>query len=226
MHKVLLTKKITKEQEALAHDYGLDPLVQNFIKVTLEYETIVPPKAETWIFTSSNASKYISAHAPDIPKDVWPNQIVAIGKSTGSHLTHLGLPIHVPDYGSADQVVELVKQLKSKSAVFFSGNLRRNVIPEGLKDRIEFYEFQVYQTELVDVPLDLSEVEGIAFFSPSGVKAFAISNQVSNQKLVAMGTTTKQAVMNEFGIRPGISATPRVEDVLFALKEELTNKEI
>ena len=221
MHKVLLTKKLTKEQEALAYEYGLDPVVQNFIKVTLEYDTIIPPKAETWIFTSSNASKYISAHAPDIPKDAWPNQIVSIGESTASHIKHLGIPIYVADYGSADRVVDKVKELKSKSAVFFSGNLRRNVIPEALKDEIDFYEFQVYQTELIDVPLDLSEIEGIAFFSPSSVKAFAMSNTIGNQKLVAMGTTTKQAVMDTFGKRPGIAASPKIEDVLFALKDEL-----
>lgn len=221
MHKVLLTKKLNKEQESLAYEYGLDPVVQNFIKVTLEYETIIPPKAETWIFTSSNASKYISAHAPDIPKDAWPNQIVTIGEGTASHLRHLGLPIHVADFGSADKVVEKVKELKSKSAVFFSGNLRRNVIPDALKEEIEFYEFQVYQTELIDVPLDLSGILAIAFFSPSGVKAFALSNTVGNQKLVAMGSTTKKAVLDEFGLRAGIAASPKIEDVLFALKEEL-----
>jgi len=221
MHKVLITKKLTKEQEAIAHDYGLEPIVQNFIKVTLEYDTIVPPKVETWIFTSSNASKYISAHAPDIPKDLWPNQIVAIGKGTASHISHLGLPVHIPDYGSAISVVEQVKELNTNSAVFFSGNLRRNVIPDALEETMDFHEFQVYQTELIDVPVDLTGVEAIAFFSPSGVKAFAISNTIKNQKLVAMGSTTKQAVIDAFGIRPGISATPKVEDVLFALKEEV-----
>jgi len=221
MHKVLITKELSKEQEAIAHDYGLEVVQTPFIKVTLEYDTVQLPKADVWIVTSSNAARYLAVHFDSMQRDLHADKIIAIGESTANHLNHLGIPIEMPNYGTAENVVDLVKRLKPNSAVFFSGNLRSNVIPQGLQDELDFYEFQVYQTELLDVDLDMSQFSALAFFSPSGVKGFAQSNHVDGQKVVAVGTTTKQAVQDHLGVRARIAASPNVEDVLFALKEDL-----
>lgn len=221
MHKVLLTKELNKEQEALAYDYGLDVVEHPFIKVTLEYDTVEPPHADVWILTSSNAARYLSANLADIPRELYPEKVVCIGPATAEHIKNIGRAIEMPSYGTAENVVDLVKSLGARSAVFFSGNLRSNTIPEGLQDELDFTELQVYQTELLDEKLGMSQFEAVAFFSPSGVRGFAQSNELTNQKVIAVGTVTKQAVRDVLGVRAGIPASPSVEDVLFAIKEDL-----
>lgn len=221
MHKVLITKELSNRDEATAVDYGLDVVEQPFIKIIFEYDAVEVPPAEAWIVTSANASKYIDAHYEEFVNK--PKVIYAIGESTAQPLQNLPINIKMPSYGLADNVKDLVLKDDIQSAVFFSGNLRGDVIPS-LAEEIDLVERVVYKTELLDIPLNMDEFEGVAFFSPSGVKAFAQSNKITNQKVVAIGTTTKQAVRDILGVEAGIPATTKVEDVLFALKEDIKNK--
>lgn len=222
MHKVLMTKELSKEQKAIAHDYGLEVVEQPFIKITFEYDTVRIPKADAWIVTSSNAARYISSHASELNRENYPDLIVSIGNATSEHIDHLGIPVIQPDYGTAENVVELVKTKGIRSAVFFSGNLRSNVIPNGLKDVLDLTEIRVYTTEILDQKMNMDEFDAVAFFSPSGVRGFAQSNSITNQKVIAIGTTTKKAVQEELGVRAGIPGSTSVEDVLFAIKEDLS----
>lgn len=222
MHKVLITKELSKEQRAIAHDYQLDVIEQPFIKVTFTYDTVHIPTADAWILTSANAARYISSHAAEINKDNYPKIIFSIGAATSEHIDHLGIPIEEPDYGTAENVVDLVKSKGLQSAVFFSGNLRGDTIVDGLQDGLQLTEIQVYETELVDKKIDMEPIEAVAFFSPSGVRGFAKSNAITNQKVIAIGTTTKKEVQKLLGVRAGIPGSTSVEDVLFAIKEDLS----
>lgn len=222
MRNVLITKELNNKQRALASDYGLKVTELPFIKIKFEYDTVDIPFAEAWIVTSANGAKYIDSHFDEFPKEKRPKVIFAIGESTAEHIKNLNIPIEMPNYGTAENVAELVLKSGVESAVLFTGNLRRNVLPNALKDKIEFTEFFVYETELLNHQLDMEEFDGIAFFSPSGVRAFIQSNQINNHKVIAIGTVTRQAVQEHLGVRAGIPATPKVEDVLFALKEDLS----
>lgn len=221
MHNVLITKELNNKQRALASDYGLKVTELPFIKIKFEYDTVEVPFAEAWIVTSVNGAKYIDAHFDDFPKEKLPKVIFAIGESTAERIKNLNIPIEMPKYGTAENVAELVLASGVQSAVLFTGNLRRNILPDTLKDEIEFTEFFVYETELLNHQLDMEDFDGIAFFSPSGVKAFTQANQINGHKIIAIGTVTRQAVQEHLNVRAGIPATPKVEDVLFALKEDL-----
>ena len=222
MHKVLITKELTKKQRAIAHDYHLDPIEQSFIKITFSYDAVRIPKVDAWILTSANAARYINTNFSEFSTDHLPKQIVSIGDATSQHIDHLGIPILQPNYGTAENVVELVKQKGIQSAVFFSGNLRGNTIPDGLAKELDFTEIQVYKTELIDQKLPMDTIKGVAFFSPSGVRGFAQSNSITNQTVIAIGTTTKQEVKQVLGVEAGIPGSTSVEDVLFALKQDLS----
>lgn len=222
MHNVLITKELTNKQRALANDYGLNVTELPFIKVTFEYDTVEIPFAEAWIVTSSNGAKYIDSHFDDFPVEKRPKVIFAIGPSTAEHIKNLNIPIKMPDYGTAENLADLLLKSDVRSAVLFAGNLRRDVLANQLSEEIDFTEVIVYHTELLDHKLDMTEFDGIAFFSPSGVRAFATSNQIDQHKVIAIGTVTKQAVRDHLGVRGGIPASPKVEDVLFALKEDLS----
>lgn len=222
MHNVLITKELNNKQRALASDYDLKITELPFIKIKFEYDTVDIPFAEAWIVTSVNGAKYIDSHFDEFPKEKRPKIIFAIGESTAEHIKNLNIPIEMPKYGTAKNVAELVLASGIQSVVLFTGNLRSDVLPSALKNELEFTEFFVYETELLNHKIEMANFEGIAFFSPSGVKAFAQTNQIDNQKIIAIGTVTRQAVQKHLGVRAGIPATPKVEDVLFALKEDLS----
>ncbi len=221
MHKVLITKKLNRSQQALALDYNLDVVEESFVKITYEYDTIVPPKAEAWILTSSNAANYISSHFEEFPASVLPQTIYCIGSSTAQPINHLGIAIKMPSYATADNLADLVLEDAVQTAIFFSGNLRKDTIMNRLSSLITCTEIQVYQTELLEKTVDLSDMEAVAFFSPSGVQAFSKQNSITTQKVVAIGSATKQAVREYLQVEAGIATHASVEDVLFALKDEL-----
>ncbi len=221
MQKVLVTKRLNPDQEALAVDYGLQVIEDVFIKVIYEYDTIIPKPAQAWIVTSAHAANYLAVHFEDFPETVLPQTIFAVGKSTAEEIGHLGIPIQSPDYATADNLAELILKENIQSAVFFKGNLSKDVIPNRLQGQVDLQQIQVYETELLPHKVDLDQIQGVAFFSPSAVQAFAQDNRITDQIVVAIGSTTRQAVRDFLGVSAGIPAHASVEDVLFALKEDL-----
>jgi len=98
--------------------------------------------------------------------------------------------------GSAGQLAEkIIENSFIKSVVFFSGDQRRNELPDRLKSQgIEVEELIVYKT--IETPAILSkQYDGILFFSPSAVQSFLSKNSIAAQTQVfAIGTTTANAV--------------------------------
>jgi uroporphyrinogen-III synthase len=84
----------------------------------------------------------------------------------------------------------LIDKYSSNTYTFFSGNLRQDTLPVALQQaNIIFEEKQVYRTDLTPVKIE-SKVDGILFFSPSGVKSYLKENTITNQVCFCIGTTT------------------------------------
>jgi uroporphyrinogen-III synthase len=106
-----------------------------------------------------------------------------------------------------------LKNHSDKKYTFFSGNLRRDTIPEAFKiNEVIFEEVEVYQTLLTPHKIN-SPVDGILFFSPSAVQSYVKENIISNEVCFCIGTTTANEIektTNKFVI----ANQPTVENVI------------
>lgn len=105
--------------------------------------------------------------------------------------------------------------------VFFCGNLRREVLPELLRQEgLDIEERIVYRTVLTPQRLE-QQYAGVAFFSPSGVDSFFSVNPVNPDTLYfAIGRTTAAAVKAKTG-RDAILASKPDKELL--VKEMITH---
>ncbi|HEX4851773.1 MAG TPA: uroporphyrinogen-III synthase [Puia sp.] len=84
-----------------------------------------------------------------------------------------------------------------KQAIFFCGDLRRDELPDILKEGgVEINELVVYETKLTPVKVSM-RYDGILFFSPSAIKSFFTLNELpSKTVLFSIGETTRATLMD------------------------------
>ena len=116
---------------------------------------------------------------------------------------------------NANDLADEVIGNKQTSVVFFCGNIRRDELPDKLKQHhIAVEEVIVYET-IETAQLIKKNYDGILFFSPSAVNSFFSINQLPDQTIVfAIGNTTAYSI-KEFCKNPVvISDQPDKESLL------------
>ena len=100
---------------------------------------------------------------------------------------------------TAKDLMELIKKHKTEKFIFPCSNIRKNDIPNFLKENEYTYvEAIIYETAASDLS-DLADVnyDIIAFFSPSGIQSL-LKNfpefEQNNTRIAAFGPTTAKAV--------------------------------
>ncbi|TEB40719.1 uroporphyrinogen-III synthase, partial [Flavobacterium circumlabens] len=102
---------------------------------------------------------------------------------------------------------------------FFSGNLRRETLPQALKEAdVKFNEIQVYDTSLTPQKIKTAP-DAILFFSPSGVESYLKENIIKKEKCFCIGETTADA-LEKITKNIIIADQPTVEDVIEDVIEE------
>lgn len=100
---------------------------------------------------------------------------------------------------TAQDLIEILKKHKNEKYIFPCSNIRKNDIPNFLKENgYNFSEAIIYKTVASDLS-DLAEVnyDIIAFFSPSGINSLLVNfpNFKQNKtRIAAFGPTTAKAV--------------------------------
>lgn len=100
---------------------------------------------------------------------------------------------------TAAELFDLIRKHKNEKFLFPCSNIRRNDIPEFMDTSgLHFTEAVMYETVPTDLSdLDLSEIDMIAFFSPSGVGSL-LSNfpdfKQNGLRIAAFGPTTARSV--------------------------------
>ena len=155
------------------------------------------------VFTSMNA---VDAVADAIKRKVaWT--IYSIGSAT-QRLVEERLGVNVK--ASAAYASELADKIIADAPAevhFFCGNIRRDVLPQKLKEAgINVVESVVYKT--IETPKRvLKHFDAILFYSPSAVNSFFLVNKVDDAtELFAIGTTTAEAIQ-PYSNKPVIIAT-------------------
>jgi uroporphyrinogen-III synthase len=208
-HQILATKKLSElgKQKLLGAGFSLDEI--EFIKIEL-----LPVRAEksleNIILTSINALKSLLQQVPI--ERLEESSFFVVGSQTSQELLSLGLRVtELKPYG--EQLAEIILNKHfTKSFTYFSGNLRRDLLPKMLIDNgISLEEKTAYRTVLNPIKLD-RKYDAILFFSPSGVSSFLTNNTLGDEMCFCIGRTTASALEDK---TPNIliATTPNVESL-------------
>ncbi|NMH28327.1 uroporphyrinogen-III synthase [Flavobacterium silvaticum] len=197
--RILSTKKLKPNQKQFLLNAGFSIVEADFIRTTqLPFQ--LEGVNENLIFTSQNAVKAVSEH-PEV-QEIRRNPVFCVGEKTADLLDEVGFTV-IESAGNASELAEIiVRNYASESFTFFSGNIRRNELPEALQSAdIEMNEIEVYETELTPVKIQ-SKIDGILFFSPSAVKSFSMDNELSADAYFCIGQTTADYLVKTLGSNP------------------------
>ena len=194
MTTILATIKLKKAEKAKLIDVNISVIEHKFIKIQ-KINFTVKTLNEFVVFTSKNS--VISVLKNNVATQVKEKQVICVGQKTKKLLEQNGFK--VVDYADyADDLGLLIKdKYVNKSFTFFSGNIRRNTLPNVFNENnIKWNEFVVYETTLNPKKIE-EQVDGILFFSPSAIESYLIENEIKNEICFCIGTTTADVLKNK-----------------------------
>ncbi len=205
-------------EEAASKDISIDCI--SFIDTTVsinqdkkERIKAISKTNNTIVFTSMNAAEAIIESLGGT-KPSW--DIYCMGGTTKTI---------IKDYFGADSIKGTGKDALSlaegminngtQEAVFFCGNIRRDELPQLLKEhQIGLEEVVVYETIVTPHEITIA-YDAILFFSPSAVDSFfSVNKVVEHTILFAIGNTTAKAIGN-YSNNPIVKAdTPEKDNLV------------
>jgi uroporphyrinogen-III synthase len=208
---IVSTKKLLPLQKQLLSDAGISVLEEDFIETKIKNFELSKVH-ENLIFTSQNAVQSILQHSKC--DELKGKSVFCVGMKTKELLTENGFDV-VAYTGYASDLAEIISLIySSESFTFFSGNLRRDVLPNTLKENgITFNEIEVYETIITSKKMT-SKQDGILFFSPSGVESYFKLNSIKEETCFCIGETTAEALENKKVKNIFIAEKPSVESVI------------
>ncbi|AXB55852.1 uroporphyrinogen-III synthase [Flavobacterium fluviale] len=189
--QILSTKILSPLQKEELKKAGFDLIEADFIK-TENKPFQLKDLNESLIFTSQNAVHSVLSH-PD-SEQLKKKNVYCVGLKTKTLLSDNGFNV-VAYTGYAADLAEIITLIYgNESYTFFSGNLRRDTLPNALKEAgIKLNEIQVYDTSLQPQKIKTA-VDALLFFSPSGVESYLKENTIKKEVCFCIGDTTAEAL--------------------------------
>lgn len=208
--QILSTKILSPLQKEELKKAGFDLIEADFIK-TENKPFELKNLNESLIFTSQNAVHSVLSNPKS--EELKSKNVYCVGLKTKILLSENGFNV-VAYTGYASDLAEIITLIyRNESYTFFSGNLRRDTLPNALNEAgIQLNEIQVYDTSLQPQKIKTS-VEAILFFSPSGVESYLKENTIKKETCFCIGETTAEA-LQKITKNIIIADQPTVEDVI------------
>lgn len=217
---ILSTKKLLPNQKQVLLDANITLIEEDFIETKIKSFELSKVN-DNLIFTSQNAVQSVLQH----PKcnELKSKNVFSVGMKTKDLLTENGFNV-IAYTGYAADLAEIISLIYGKeSYTFFSGNLRRDILPNTLKEnRITFNEIEVYETNITSKKIK-ENLDGILFFSPSGVESYFKLNTIKEEMCFCIGETTAEALENKKIKNIIIADKPAVENVITEVIEYYKN---
>lgn len=213
---ILSTKKLLYNQRQLLLDAKFSVIEEDFIETKSKNFELLRVN-HNLIFTSQNAVQSILEH-PEA-EDLKNKNVFCVGLKTKIVLSENGFNV-IAYTGYAEDLAAIISLIYAKETfTFFSGNLRREVLPKTLKENgITFNEIEVYETNLISKKATIKP-DGILFFSPSAVESYLKLNTIKNEICFCIGATTATVLENKKIKNIVIASTPSIENVIAATIE-------
>lgn len=208
--RILSTKKLLPNQKQYLLSAGFSVVEADFIGIK-HLDFTLNQVGEFLIFTSQNAVESVLRNKEH--QKILHKRCFCVGEKTKALLEENGFVVLV----SADYAAELASTICNKyqkqTFTFFSGNLRRDILPEALQlAQVEFEEIPVYETVLTPTEIT-APLDGILFFSPSAVEGFSQLNKITDQTCFCIGRTTAETV-EKYSENIVIANQPSIENVI------------
>ncbi len=217
---ILSTKKLLPIQKQDLLDANISLIDEDFIETKIKNFELSRVN-DNLIFTSQNAVQSILQH----PKcnELKSKNVFSVGMKTKDVLTENGFNV-IAYTGYASDLAEIISLIYSGNTfTFFSGNLRRDVLPNTLSEnRITFNEIEVYETNITSKK-NTNKLDGILFFSPSAVESYLKLNTIKEEICFCIGETTAEALENNKIKNIIIADKPSVENVIDEVIEYYNN---
>jgi uroporphyrinogen-III synthase len=209
--RILSTKTLLSNQKQFLLNADFSVIEADFIAtkfVDFELKSI----HEALLFTSQNAVNAILNHQH--LEQLKAKDVFCVGLKTKALLEENGFNV-VAYTGYAQDLAEIISLVYSESSyTFFSGNLRRDTLPDMLQEAgITFNEIQVYATLLTPQKIS-SKPDGILFFSPSAVESYLKENTLSDEVVFCIGNTTAEALESKKVKNIIIANQPTIENTI------------
>lgn len=190
---VLSTKKLKSNQKQFLLNADFSVIEVDFIKITsLPFQLKHTPTL--LLFTSQNAVKSVLMNEKvAVLKNV---PVICVGSKTRKLLENNGFHV-LESEEYADKLAPIIQEkFTNEEIAFFAGNLRRDVLPKAMqKATISFEEYLVYKNTESSIKIE-HQINGLLFYSPSGVKSYLKNNIIANQMCFCIGTTTAETLQN------------------------------
>nr|WP_294774691.1 uroporphyrinogen-III synthase [uncultured Flavobacterium sp.] len=189
--RILSTKKLTDNQKQLLLSANFAVEEADFIKVVNKHFDLKTIN-DYLIFTSQNAVESVLAH--EKIAEIKTRKCFCVGEKTRALLEQNGFEVIASSDYASELASMICNQYFKSSFTFFCGNLRRDILPDSLKlAEIVFEEIEVYETVLTPHQA-ADDLNGILFFSPSGVQSFLKTNSIRDEVCFSIGGTTAKAL--------------------------------
>lgn len=208
--QIVSTKILSPLHKQELMKYGIEVIEADFIK-TENKPFELKDLNESLIFTSQNAVQSVLKD-PNVEK-LKSKNVYCVGLKTKTLLTDNGFNV-VAYTGYASDLAEIITLIyNQESYTFFSGNLRRDTLPNALKEAgIKFNEIQAYETSLTPHKIK-TPADAILFFSPSGIESYLKENTIKKETCFCIGETTAEA-LSKITKNIIIADQPTVENVI------------
>ena len=189
--RILSTKKLSENQKQLVLSANFYLIEDDFINVVNKYFE-VDYLNDFLIFTSQNAVESVLQN--EKIAEIKTRKCFCVGEKTKALLEQNGFEVVVSSEYASELASIICNQYFKSSFTFFCGNLRRDILPDSLKlAEVIFEEVEVYETVLTPHKAD-DNLNGILFFSPSGVQSYLKANVLQDEICFCIGGTTAKGL--------------------------------
>ena len=210
--RIVSTKVLSEDQKLPLLSANFSVIDKDFISI--KYHNFNFEELNDYlIFTSQNAVEGILNHQ-HISK-IKENPVLCVGIKTKALLEKHGFKVLDCVRGAKALTEVIENQYKKESFTFFCGQNRLDTLPDYFNsNQIIWNTYEVYQTELTPVKIE-NELDGILFFSPSGVESFFLKNKINpNQVAFCIGETTAETAQKKGFQKVEIANEPSIESVI------------
>ncbi len=188
---VLSTKVLQTTQRELVKHFNIQFVERDYIQVRL-LNFHIDHLFDYLLITSQNAVKSLLQHPSQA--DLKQKPVFCVGIKTKALLEANGWHVVAWAHYAIDLAPMITRDYPNAKISFFNGNLRSAVLPIAFQSaKMEFNEFQVYQTELTCEQLTI-KLDGICFYSPSAVYSYLQQNEIGDAVCFCIGKTTAVAL--------------------------------
>ena len=205
---ILATKKLAHNQKQYLLNAGFKVIDEDFIHIQpIAFE--IKNTNDILIFTSQNAVLNVLAYKEELIH----KPVICVGEKTKKILLENGFSVVFFHLDASELIKHIEKEYLNNSFTFFCGTSRLNTIPEFFREKSLKHEIiEVYET--IETPVKIApKMDGILFFSPSGVSSYIKEHKITNEMCFCIGSTTATAI-EPFTKNIVIANQPSVENVI------------